>query len=90
MHGNGVNEEAAIKHIHSLLDETWKRMNKDRVTHSPFPRPFVEIAINLARIAECMYQNGDGHGAPNNTIKNQIRLLIIEPIGLLEKTCLSQ
>ncbi|XP_061360067.1 tricyclene synthase EBOS, chloroplastic-like [Gastrolobium bilobum] len=78
----GVTEEGAYKHMHILLDETWKKMNKDRVTHSPFPKPFVEIAINLARISQCTYQNGDGHGAPDSTANNRIRSLIIEPIAL--------
>lgn len=77
-------EEGAYKHIHTLLDETWKKMNKDRVTYSPFPKPFVETAINLARISHCTYLYGDGHGAPDSTAKNRIRSLIIEPIALRE------
>jgi isoprene synthase len=53
MNENGVSEEAAYKHIHNLLNETWKKMNKDRVTNSTFSKYFVEIAINLARISHC-------------------------------------
>ncbi|KAK7257510.1 hypothetical protein RIF29_31536 [Crotalaria pallida] len=81
MHENGVNEESGYKHIHNLLDETWKKMNKDRVTYSPFPKPFVEATINLARISQCTYLYGDGHGAPDSAAKNRIRSLIIEPIN---------
>ncbi|KAK7312742.1 hypothetical protein VNO77_36834 [Canavalia gladiata] len=84
MRENGVNEEGAYKHINNLLNETWKKMNKDRVTNSPFPKPFVETAINLARISHCTYQYGDAHGAPDNAAKNRIRSLIIEPIALRE------
>ncbi|KAL5130644.1 Tricyclene synthase EBOS, chloroplastic [Glycine soja] len=79
-----VTEEGAYKNIHSLLDETWKKMNKDRAMHSPFSKPFVEAAINLARISHCTYLNGDGHGAPDIAAKNRIRSLIIEPIPLRE------
>ncbi|KAJ1375497.1 Terpenoid cyclases/protein prenyltransferase alpha-alpha toroid [Sesbania bispinosa] len=84
MHENGVSEEGANEYIQSLLNQTWKKMNKDRVTHSPFPKPFVETAINLARIAQCTYQYGDGHGAPDTASKNRIRSLILEPIVLKE------
>ncbi|CAL0333906.1 unnamed protein product [Lupinus luteus] len=79
---NRVSYEGAYKHIHSLLDETWKKLNKDRVTYSPFPKPFVEIVINLARMSQCTYLYGDGHGAPDNAAKNRIRSLIIEPIDV--------
>ncbi|TKY66941.1 Tricyclene synthase EBOS [Spatholobus suberectus] len=82
MRESGASEEGAHKHIHNLLNETWKKMNKDRVTHSPFPKPFIETAINLARISQCTYQHGDAHGAPDSTAKNRIRSLIIEPIAL--------
>ncbi|CAJ2654923.1 unnamed protein product [Trifolium pratense] len=80
MNENGVSEEAAYKHIHSLLNETWKKMNKDRVTNSTFSKYFVEIAINLARISHCTYQYGDGHGAPDTIARNRIKALILEPI----------
>jgi len=82
MRENGSSEEGAYKHIHSLLNETWKKMNKDRVSESPFPKAFVETAMNLGRISQCTYQYGDGHGAPDSTAKSRIRSLIIEPIAL--------
>ncbi|XP_057455787.1 tricyclene synthase EBOS, chloroplastic [Lotus japonicus] len=82
MHENDIGEESAHQHIHSLLNETWKKMNRDRFIHSPFPEPFVEIATNLARIAQCTYQTGDGHGAPDSIAKNRVKSLIIEPIVL--------
>ncbi|KAK8464043.1 hypothetical protein PHAVU_011G107933 [Phaseolus vulgaris] len=84
MRESGASEEGAYKHIFSLLNETWKKMNKDRVSQSPFPKAFVETAINLARNSHCFYQFGDGLGAPDSTAKNRIRSLIIEPIALYE------
>ncbi|KAL2328320.1 hypothetical protein Fmac_021747 [Flemingia macrophylla] len=81
MRESGTSEEDAYKHIHDLLNETWKKMNKDGVTQSPFPKPFVEMAINLARISHCIYQNGDAHGAPDDKAKNRVRSLIIEPMA---------
>ncbi|PON48548.1 Isoprenoid synthase domain containing protein [Parasponia andersonii] len=41
---------------------------------------FVEISINLARIARCTYQRGDAHGAPYSRLKNRVLSLIIDPI----------
>ncbi|XP_027348219.1 tricyclene synthase EBOS, chloroplastic-like [Abrus precatorius] len=84
MRESGVSEESAYINIQGLLDETWKKMNKDRVTYSPFPKSFVETAMNLARISQCTYLNGDGHGAPDSAANDRIRSLIIEPISLRE------
>ncbi|XP_058210690.1 tricyclene synthase EBOS, chloroplastic-like isoform X3 [Rhododendron vialii] len=83
MHETGVSEQEARKHISSLIEEAWKKMNKERVVaDSPFEKPFIETAFNLARIAQCTYQNGDGHGAPDNKAKNRVLSVIIEPITL--------
>jgi hypothetical protein len=80
MRETGVSEEAAEKHIRNMIDRTWKKMNEERVVDSPFGEGLVVTSINLARIAQCKYQYGDGHGAPDVKAKNQIVLVIIEPV----------
>jgi len=80
MRETGVSEEAAEKHIRNMIDRTWKKMNEERVVDSPFGEGLVVTSINLARIAQCTYQYGDGHGAPDVKAKNQIVLVIIEPV----------
>ncbi|KAE9456161.1 hypothetical protein C3L33_11937, partial [Rhododendron williamsianum] len=84
MHETGVSKQEARNHISSLIEEAWKKMNKERVAaDSPFEKPFIETAFNLARIAQCTYQNGDGHGVPDNKAKNRVSSVIIEPITYL-------
>ncbi|KAL5056440.1 hypothetical protein RYX36_037122, partial [Vicia faba] len=80
MKENGVSQMVAHKYIHNFLNETWKKMNKDRVTYSTFPKHFLETLTNLARISHCTYQYGDGHGAPDTISKNRIKALILEPV----------
>ncbi|GFS37482.1 terpenoid cyclases/Protein prenyltransferases superfamily protein [Actinidia rufa] len=63
MHETGASEEDARKHMKYLIGEAWKKMNKARVEDGPlFSRAFIGVAENLARMAQCMYQYGDGHG----------------------------
>nr|QHU78619.1 ocimene synthase [Albizia julibrissin] len=81
-HQSGATEENSHKYVRGLLDETWKEMNKARGIESKFSKAFVETALNLARISHCTYQYGDGHGAPDSTSKNRVRLLIVEPVKL--------
>ncbi|KAL5568187.1 hypothetical protein UlMin_024762 [Ulmus minor] len=80
MHQSGASEEEARQHIKFLIGETWKQMNKDRVTNSPFCIVFLEIATNLGRMAQCMYQHGDGYGVPNRETKDRVLSLLINPI----------
>ncbi|KAI9094235.1 hypothetical protein K1719_026817 [Acacia pycnantha] len=81
-HHSGATEENTHKYVRGLVDETWKNLNKARGIESKFSKAFVETALNLARISHCTYQYGDGHGAPDSTSKNRVRLLIVEPIKL--------
>ncbi|CAK7355346.1 unnamed protein product [Dovyalis caffra] len=84
MHETGVSEAEAREHLHKLIQKAWKNMNKCQIDNeTPFPRRFVRTATNLARIAHCTYQHGDGHGAPDSRSKNRVSSLIIEPISLI-------
>jgi (-)-alpha-terpineol synthase len=82
MHETGASEEEAIEHIKYLIGETWKKMNEDRGVESPCSQTFVELAMNLGRMAQCMYQYGDGHGAQGVETKDRVLSLLINPIPL--------
>uniref|UniRef100_A0A2C9UWT3 Terpene synthase metal-binding domain-containing protein n=1 Tax=Manihot esculenta TaxID=3983 RepID=A0A2C9UWT3_MANES len=58
----------------------WKEMNKERTSNSSFSETFINIAFNLARMAQCMYQHGDGHGIGNCETKERVVSLLIQPI----------
>lgn len=74
-------EESARKHLSNLIENSWKKMNKDASSaSSPFTKEFVAAATNLARIAQCTYQYGDGHGAPDKRAKNRILAVIVQPV----------
>ena len=78
MRETGMSEESARKQISNLIDEAWKKMNKDGIEGSPFDKVFVATTFNLARLVHCHYQNGDGHGAPDERSRNRVTSLLIE------------
>ncbi|KAI4356262.1 hypothetical protein L6164_000295 [Bauhinia variegata] len=82
MHETGSTEENARERIRSMIDETWKKMNKEQFVDSPFTKAFKDRAFNLGRSSECTYLTGDGIGAPDSRQQNQIRSVIVEPIPL--------
>ncbi|PHT29938.1 Trans-alpha-bergamotene synthase [Capsicum baccatum] len=82
MHESGSCEENARNYIKNLIDQTWKKMNRDILRDRSFSKDFRRTTMNLARIAQCMYQHGDGFGIPDRETKDRILSLFFEPIPL--------
>ncbi|KAK7324275.1 hypothetical protein VNO77_27807 [Canavalia gladiata] len=82
MNETGASEEEACEYIKSMLCVTWKKMNKE-AHNSPFSQIFIDTTINLARMALCMYKDGDGHTIQDLEVKNLIQSLIVESIPMI-------
>ncbi|KAF5442391.1 hypothetical protein F2P56_035054 [Juglans regia] len=81
--GVDVDEDDAREYIRSLISATWKKMNKEQlILTSPLSKIYVESAINLARMAQCTYQHGDGHGVQDGDTKDRILSLLVRPIPI--------
>ncbi|CAL5352012.1 unnamed protein product [Camellia sinensis] len=81
MHETGASAEDARDHVKHLISEAWKKLNEAQLVDSPFNRIFVEIATNLARVSQFIYQHGDGHGHDvGGKNKERASLLLVEPI----------
>ncbi|KAJ0962157.1 hypothetical protein J5N97_029985 [Dioscorea zingiberensis] len=77
-----ITETEARGEIWKLINKSWKELNEGLVNCSPLSVFFGEVAMNLSRLMHCVYQNGDGHGAPDQEKKNQIKSLLFDPIKL--------
>ncbi|KAJ8545631.1 hypothetical protein K7X08_018214 [Anisodus acutangulus] len=82
MHESRSSEEDARNYIKDLIDLTWKKMNRDILRDRSFSKDFRRTSMNLARIAQCMYQHGDVFGIPHRETKDRILSLFFEPIPL--------
>lgn len=82
----GASEIEAREHVKSMIYTIWKKMNKEECS-SPLSKSFIDIAINMSRMALFMYQHGDGHSIQDSEIQNRIQLLIWKPIPIISKEC---
>ncbi|KAH7516288.1 hypothetical protein FEM48_Zijuj10G0119400 [Ziziphus jujuba var. spinosa] len=83
MHETGTSEDDARKYIKFFMDETWKKMNEEFGNENcPLSGTFFRVAMNLGRMAQCMYQHGDGHGVPDGETKDRVLLLLVKPIPI--------
>ncbi|XP_019163651.1 PREDICTED: (-)-alpha-terpineol synthase-like [Ipomoea nil] len=82
MQESGSSEDDAQKMMREMVEATWKKMNKEILMDTHFCRDYIQIAMNMARISQCMYQYGDGYGRPEGVTKDRIKSLFFEHIPL--------
>lgn len=82
----GASETEAREHVKSMMDTIWKKMNKEACS-SAFSKNFIELSINLGRMALFIYQHGDGHTIQDPEIQNRIQSLIWNHIPIISTKC---
>ncbi|XP_031129083.1 (-)-alpha-terpineol synthase-like [Ipomoea triloba] len=83
MRESGCSEEKAEEYINGSIAETWKKLNTELVRMDrPLLKEFRRTATNLPRIAQFIYQHGDGFGVRPDEMKNRIVDLFFEPIPM--------
>ncbi|RWR97995.1 terpene synthase 10-like protein isoform X1 [Cinnamomum micranthum f. kanehirae] len=80
---NFVSEMDARNHIEDLIFDSWKKLNEEARTASPYPPHFINCALNLARVVHCIYQHGDGHTVQDRSTKDRLTSLLAQPIPLV-------
>nr|QWB49551.1 terpene synthase 20 [Aquilaria sinensis] len=82
MHENGCSRDEAREHVKGLIDEAWKKMNKEILdpSTSMSNKTFQRVAMNLARVSQFMFQYGDGHSSQDLITQNRVQLLLANPV----------
>nr|QWQ79340.1 TPS63 [Juglans sigillata] len=82
MNDTGASEEDARQYMRSLISATWKTINGNRIASSPFSQTFNEIATNIARVSQFMYQRWRWTRIVDRETKDRVLALFIHPIPI--------
>ncbi|XP_010528837.1 PREDICTED: 1,8-cineole synthase 1, chloroplastic-like isoform X2 [Tarenaya hassleriana] len=85
MHETGASEEEAREHMTTgVISDAWDEMNYNITARgSSVDSRFFGVALDLGRMAQCMYQYGDGHGCPDIALTvDRAHSLLFDPVPL--------
>ncbi|GAB4825680.1 hypothetical protein Ancab_008553 [Ancistrocladus abbreviatus] len=78
----GVTEEKALQELNRRVTDAWKDVNQAMLRPHVMPRPLLNLAVNLCRAVEVIYKDEDTYTNPDHTMKNNIALIMTDPIPI--------
>ncbi|XP_022845588.1 alpha-farnesene synthase-like [Olea europaea var. sylvestris] len=79
-----VTEEEARDRIRNIITNSWKKINGLCINGFPnLLQTNVKYIINIARVANYIYQNGDGVSVQDGDTRDQVLSCLIEPFSLI-------
>ncbi|XVE50493.1 hypothetical protein DITRI_Ditri01bG0166900 [Diplodiscus trichospermus] len=84
MKQHGVGEEKAIEEFNNQIDNAWKVINQELVMRptARVPMPVLTRILNLARVMDFLYKEGDGYTHVGHATRTGITSLLIDPISI--------
>ncbi|KAK9924603.1 hypothetical protein M0R45_032965 [Rubus argutus] len=81
MEEKGVSEEEARDYIKGLICYSWKKINQESAKPD-IPKSIINMSLNMARTAHCIFEHGDGIGNSIGVTKGRLISLIANPIPI--------
>lgn len=81
MEEKGVSEEEAHDYIKGLICYSWKKINQESAK-TYIPKSIINMSLNMARTAHCIFEHGDGIGTSIGVTKDRLISLIANPISI--------
>ncbi|KAJ0103302.1 hypothetical protein Patl1_04451 [Pistacia atlantica] len=82
MKDHNVSEEEACKKIKEMVDIAWRNINEEIQEPNHPPLPLLLPSLNLARMMEVLYQNGDCYTNSSGKTKKRITSVLVDPIPI--------
>ncbi|KAK9025817.1 hypothetical protein V6N11_038672 [Hibiscus sabdariffa] len=78
----GVTAEEAYDEFNKHIESSWKDVNEEFLKPTEMPVAVLNRSLNLARVMDVLYREGDGYTHVGKAAKGGITSLLIDPIPL--------
>ncbi|KAE8713667.1 (+)-delta-cadinene synthase isozyme A [Hibiscus syriacus] len=78
----GVTAQEAYDVFNKHVESSWKDVNQQFLKPTEMPKEVLNRSLNLARVMDVLYREGDGYTFVGKAAKGGITSLLIEPIPL--------
>ncbi|GMJ11483.1 terpene synthase 21 [Hibiscus trionum] len=78
----GVTAQEAYDEFNKHIESSWKDVNEEFLKPTEMPTPVLYRSLNLARVMDVLYREGDGYTHVGKAAKGGITSLLINPIPL--------
>ncbi|TYI32048.1 hypothetical protein ES332_A04G030800v1 [Gossypium tomentosum] len=78
----GVTAQEAYDVFNKHVESAWKDVNQEFIKPTEMPTEVLNRSLNLARVMDVLYREGDGYTYVGKVAKGGITSLLIEPIAL--------
>jgi hypothetical protein len=75
----GASEEEACGAVADIIAETLKEVNQEVAFGSTGAAAADRVCVNLARIIQCIYRDGDGITSPTDSRRRLVKDLLFTP-----------
>ncbi|CAG7890229.1 unnamed protein product [Brassica rapa] len=82
MKQHGVTKEEAVEVLSKMERENYKILREEFVVSKDVPRQILLRPVNIARVLDSYYKDGDGFSHPDQNLKDLVTSLFLRPIPL--------
>ena len=75
----GVSEEQAYNEFHYQIENAWMDINQECLKPIAIPMLLLNRVLNLSRVLDAVYKEGDGYTHVGKVMKDNIRLCSLIP-----------
>ncbi|KAF3949148.1 hypothetical protein CMV_024945 [Castanea mollissima] len=82
MKQHGVSEQVVHDEFNRQVANAWKDINEECIRPTVVPMPLLMRVLNLARVIDVIYKEGDGYTHVGKEMKDNVASVLIDPIPL--------
>nr|GMD59859.1 (-)-germacrene D synthase-like [Ipomoea batatas] len=76
----GKSKEETFNELGGRVNNAWKDINQECLKPTVFPMPILIRVVNLARVIDLLYKDGDTYTHPTAKLKALITSVLVDPI----------